>query len=85
MCKNATFTDDHERVDVRNRVFLADPMMEEKIVSGDAIILYLQRVLLPWQRMNSVESTNCSMHRCKTCPQRAPCPSVGRMPSGINA
>ena len=53
--KNATFTSNAAEVDVANKKFPADPLMEDRIESEDAVWCYLRKLLFPWVRLNTAE------------------------------
>lgn len=48
--KTASFTMDPEKVDVSKKIFLADPKLEDKLESGDAVWCYFRRHFWPWKR-----------------------------------
>ena len=54
--KDATFTVDTSLVDGSKKVFLADPLLEDKLDSGDAVLCYFRKCLFPWLAANT-EST----------------------------
>ena len=51
--KVTQITNNPEEVDVKNNIFLADPNIEDKMDSGDAVWCYFRRHFWPWRRKHT--------------------------------